>query len=159
MTSKANRFRERLTINSDDSSALQRTIPTPDTPTAEDRPMEISKELPDGKVVVSAPGRSSSGRDGGEATMATALDDPTLRAGRKAYRSFYVDDDTFGRFRAAIYWVARRPDAAGEVPENMSVAINDAMIELAIKLEERFNGGRIFPPTPEQRKPKRGKTR
>jgi hypothetical protein len=91
--------------------------------------------------------------------MATALDDPALHAGRKAYRSFYVDDVAFGRFRAAIYWVARRPDAAGEVPENMSVAINDAMIDLAIELEQRFNGGEIFPPTPEQRKSKRGKAR
>jgi hypothetical protein len=39
----------------------------------------------------------------------------------------------------------------------MSVAVNDAMVNLAIKLGERFNGGEIFPPTPEQRKPKRGK--
>jgi hypothetical protein len=89
--------------------------------------------------------------------METALDDPALLAGRKTYRSFYVDDLAFGRFRAAIYWLARRPDAAGKVPENMSAAINDAMINLATELEKLFNNGNIFPPTPEQRKPKRVK--
>ena len=159
MTSKASRLRERLTIDPDNPPVLQRPTPVSDTSTTEERPSETSRQFPDGKVVVSAPDRSGSDGDGKEEIMTTALDDPALRAGRKAYRSFYVDDVAFGRFRAAIYWVARRPDAAGEVPENMSVAINDAMIDLAIELEQRFNGGKIFPPTPEQRKSKRGKAR
>jgi hypothetical protein len=158
MTSKASRLRERLTIDPDNPSVLQGPTPTPDTPTVEDRPSEASKQLPEGKTVTSVLGRSGSARNGGGEAMATALDDPTLLAGRKAYRSFYVDDLAFGRFRAAVYWVARRPDAAGEVPENMSVAINDAMIDLATKLEQQFNEGNIFPPTPEQRKSKRTKS-
>jgi hypothetical protein len=53
----------------------------------------------------------------------SAIEDPTITPGRKDYRSFYIEDATFARFRAAIYWLSRREDAAGEVPENMSVAV------------------------------------
>jgi hypothetical protein len=157
MTNRASRIRERLTIDPDESSLRQQPAAS-NAPTADSGPPEASKTLlPDNKTVASAPTRNDSDHDKERKAMPTALDDPALLAGRKAYRSFYVDDHAFGRFRAAIYWASRRPDAVDEVPENMSVAINDAMINLAAELEQRFNGAEILPPTPEQRKSKRTK--
>lgn len=82
----------------------------------------------------------------------TALDDPSIAPGRSYYRSFYIEDTVFARFRAAIHWSSRREDSEGEVPENMSVAISEYMERTASELEKRFNGGKVFRPTPEQRK-------
>ena len=82
----------------------------------------------------------------------TALDDPAITPGRSNYRSFYVEDALFARFRAAIYWSSRREEAGDDVPENMSVAISEYMERTANDLEKRFNDGQVFRPTPEQRK-------
>ncbi|WWT39760.1 hypothetical protein [Microcystis phage Mwe-JY05] len=71
------------------------------------------------------------------------------------YRSFYVADPAFARYRAAIYWLARNPQAAGQAPENMSVDIEDHMIAVAEDLERRFNDGQVFPAPPPSRR-KRG---
>lgn len=75
------------------------------------------------------------------------------------YRSYYVDDEWFARFRAAIYWASRRMDAEEqEIPENMSVAVQDFMQATAEDLERRFNGGEVFPmpPPPKRRKREQG---
>ena len=72
------------------------------------------------------------------------LADPDIRVGRKSYRSFYVDDEAFARFRAAIHWSSRRPDAVDEVPENMSVAVETWMLNTARDLERRYNDGQVF---------------
>lgn len=80
----------------------------------------------------------------------SALDDPAVTAGRSSYRSFYVPDVVFARFRAAVHWSARREDADVDVPENMSVAVTREMARLADELERKFNGGHPFRPTPEQ---------
>ncbi len=86
------------------------------------------------------------------------LDDPTVLPGRKSFRSFYVEDTVFARFRAAVHWSSRREDAELDVPENMSVAVADFMAEKARELEDLYNGGRPFRATPEQRKAARRRT-
>ena len=82
-----------------------------------------------------------------------ALADPDIRVGRKSCRSFYIDDEAFARFRAAIHWSSRRPDAVDEVPENMSVAVETWMLNTARDLERRYNDGQVFrmPPKPTRR--------
>lgn len=79
----------------------------------------------------------------------TALDDPAIDTDGNGYRSFYVSDAVFARFRAAVYWTARRPDATG-VPDNMSVGVEAYMEEVAADLERRYNEGAVFRPTPDQ---------
>ncbi|GAA4788292.1 hypothetical protein GCM10023200_23410 [Actinomycetospora chlora] len=80
---------------------------------------------------------------------ATALDDPSIDPDGNGYRSFYVNDAVFARFRAAIFWTARRPDATG-VPDNMSAGVEAFMDEVATDLERRYNDGAVFRPTPDQ---------
>jgi hypothetical protein len=72
------------------------------------------------------------------------------------YRSFYIEDTAFARFRAAIYWLSRRPDAADDVPDNMSVAVQEWMETTAADLERRYNAGEAFrmPPAPKKRRAK-----
>ena len=93
------------------------------------------------------PSGRRSGRDRVE--WETAIDDPAISVDGNGYRSFYVSDQVFARFRAAIYWTARRPDV-DDVPDNMSVGIQDYMDSIASDLERRFNGKGVFPPTPDQ---------
>lgn len=71
------------------------------------------------------------------------------------YRSFYVNDGVFARFRAAVHWTSRRPDAIGRAPENMSAAIEQYMEQLATRLEKEFNNGEQFPSIPPQRRRQR----
>lgn len=73
-------------------------------------------------------------------------------SGRGVYRSFYVHDDVYDRFRDAIHWTARRPDAAGRAPANMSAAVEAFMAQLAGELETEFNNGQRFPAAPTQRR-------
>jgi hypothetical protein len=80
---------------------------------------------------------------------ATALDDPSIDPDGNGYRSFYVNDAVFARFRASIFWTARRPDATG-VPDNMSAGVEAFMDEVATDLERRYNDGAVFRPTPDQ---------
>ena len=94
--------------------------------------------------------RSRKPRAGNNPGWSTALDDPAIRPDGNGYRSFYVSDTVFARFRSAIYWTARRDDAMDEVPDNMSAAIEQHMDALASELERRFNQGDVFRPTPEQ---------
>lgn len=82
-----------------------------------------------------------------------ALEDPDCIPGEKDYRSFYVEDSAYFRFRAAIYWTSRNPAADDDVPENMTAAIEDYMITVAADLEQRFNSGEPFrmPPATKRR--------
>jgi hypothetical protein len=82
----------------------------------------------------------------------SAVADPTILEGRRDYRSFYVEDTAFARFRAAIYWLSRPEDAAGEVPDNMSAAVEVWMEETATELEQRYNDGQPFRMPPGQRR-------
>ncbi|GGM84345.1 hypothetical protein GCM10012275_63770 [Longimycelium tulufanense] len=80
----------------------------------------------------------------------TALDDPSIVPGHSDYRSFYVEDEPFARWRAAIFWLGRSPQARGDVPPNMSAALNNLFARQAAEWEQRYNGGRPFPPTDDQ---------
>ncbi|WP_433027405.1 hypothetical protein [Actinomycetospora sp. CA-053990] len=95
-----------------------------------------------------ARGARRRGADAGHG-WATALDDPAIDVDGNGYRSFYVNDAVFARFRAAVYWTARRPDATG-VPDNMSTGVEEYMEEVAADLERRYNDGAVFRPTPDQ---------
>lgn len=160
-SSKASRLRGRLSINPDE-------IPTPVTPTRpvvpvaspapapEETPVGVAESPTNGPVRVVEPAippeqPRQAPRSAGEERM-SALDDPTIVAGRRDYRSFYVEDAAFARFRAAIYWLSRREDAAGMVPENMSVAVESFMVATADDLERRYNEGQAFRMPPGQRR-------
>lgn len=119
--------------------------PVRDTPTApEPAP---STDPPARATRSSAPRNRRKSRD--DPGWASALDDPSVSGGGNGYRSFYVSDEVFARFRSAVYWTARRPDAS-DVPDNMSAGIEEYMDQVASDLERRFNGRSPFPPTPEQ---------
>ncbi len=164
-TSKADRLRNRLTINPDELSAPPRPAPAavPDQLAEAAAPPTVVPTEPEAgeeSELAQQPrntGEASTRRDppSGTATApVNALQDPNITPGRKDYRSFYVEDATFARFRAAIYWLSRREDAAGEVPENMSVAVETWMEETASDLEQRYNAGETFrmPPAPRRRR-------
>jgi hypothetical protein len=74
---------------------------------------------------------------------------------KNGYRSFYVSDAVFLRFRAAVHWTSRRAEIADRVHENMSVAVEDFMRRTANRLESEFNDGNRFPPTPGNRRRRR----
>ncbi len=105
------------------------------------------------------PRKSAPSRTRAAATEAprTALEDPGILPGRKDYRSFYVDDAPFARFRAALYWLARHPEVTDEYGSNMSAAAERWMGEVASDLESRFNGGEVFRMPPDTNRRKRGK--
>lgn len=86
----------------------------------------------------------------------SALEDPAVRPGSKGYRSFYVDDGPYARFRAAMYWLARNPEVVAELGDNMSSAVEQYLDSTAADLEKRFNGGQVFdaPPASRRRKPR-----
>jgi hypothetical protein len=183
-SAKADRLRNRLSINPDEAPAPPPRRPEPPTPPAPEptpavlvpatpeatRPDDpappvalapVRVELPEepistGPPAAAAPPSRPARRRKAKPTATTralnALDDPGILAGRKGYRSFYVEDSVFARFRAAIYWLSRREDAAGEVPENMSVAIETWMEETAEDLERRYNQGEVFRMPPGQRR-------
>lgn len=161
MSTKAQRLRGRLSIDPDavPGPALAPTA----SPSARTEPSSTATGTPEVEqdhAPDPVPGNQSvpQPRPAGAPSVAqwrTALDDPAILPGRNGYRSFYVSDPIFARFRAAIHWTSRRPDAAGRVPENMSAAVEEFMDRLASELEADFNGGEVFPPTPEQRRRRR----
>lgn len=155
-TPKAQRLRDRLSINPDE-------LPPPARPAPAGNPEPLDEAEPPADFPAPAPQPTrsppQSGGRGRRSTASTpapvsAVDDPNITPGRKDYRSFYIEDATFARFRAAIYWLARREDAAGEVPENMSVAVETWMLETATELERRYNAGETFrmPPVSKRRR-------
>jgi hypothetical protein len=139
-TPKAQRLRNRLSINPDElppaptrpapattiesTSRSSTTVKRARTGTSTTRDDAPSPTVPN--PAPRTPGRAGERRRQSAAPAhVSAVDDPSITAGRKDYRSFYIEDATFARFRAAIYWLARREHAAGEVPENMSVAVEN----------------------------------
>lgn len=163
-TPKAQRLRERLSINPDElpPPARPTSAPAPaQPPTVTPEPVEAEQQpdLPESTPQPPRPAPAQTGGRGRRSTPSTpahvsAVDDPNITPGRKDYRSFYIEDATFARFRAAIYWLARREDAAGEVPENMSAAVETWMQNTATELEERYNDGETFrmPPVSKRRR-------
>ena len=142
MNARGDRLRARISIDPDTSAPAPATPPTP-----------APEPTPAKEKARPAP----RGRPDDAAKRLTALEDPDITPGKRDYRSFYVEDSVFARFRAAVYWTARHPDAAGEVPENMSSAVEQWMREMADDLEGRYNQGEVFrmPSTAQRRK--RGK--
>ena len=132
---KASRLRHRLQIDPDAPGPVP-VAPATETPVGAPQP---------------EPRRARTTRG------ATALDDPAILEGRNGYRSFYIEDSIFARFRSAIYWLARREDAMDQVPPNMSAAVEEFMRQTTEDLERRFNEGEIFRATPDQLKPRRTK--
>ena len=129
-----------------------KAAPTTSSTPAKDAPAEekSAKDRPAKPRAGSAAARGARRRGAdAEQGWATALDDPAIDADGNGYRSFYVNDAVFARFRAAVYWTARRPDATG-VPDNMSAGIAAYMEEVAADLERRYNDGAVFRPTPDQ---------
>lgn len=142
----AQRLRGRLpTIDPDAPASIPKPIAAPVVTPAEKEP---AGEVPDR----SKPPEASAAT---EEPQRNALHGPGILPGRMGYRSFYVEDEAFARFRAAIYWLARREDAEG-VPENMSVAVQEWMAATARDLEQRYNDGQVFrmPPAPKKRRAK-----
>lgn len=178
-TSKAERLRNRLSINPDEPAPVAVLTPPPaaapspvqqaaPAAPAENQPAQEQEEaLPAPATAPSssaptptrAPAAAKKTRRPRPSSpeVLNAVQDPSITPGRKDYRSFYIEDETFARFRAAIYWLARREDATDVVPENMSVAVETWMAETAAELERRFNGGEIFrmPPPPKRRRTQR----
>lgn len=117
-----------------------------ETPAAEPTEPEPARTAPQ-------PARRRAGAAKTAAPKLNALEDPDCIPGEKDYRSFYVEDSAYFRFRAAIHWTSRNPDADDDVPENMTAAIEDYMITVAADLEQRFNGGEPFrmPPATKRR--------
>jgi len=150
MSAKADQLGNRLSINPDEPPpAPQRRA---DTKTAE--PEKPTATVFAAAAEVAAPAKTQPrGSDRKQSDVLDALADPDIRVGRKSYRSFYIDDEAFARFRAAIHWSSRRPDAVDEVPENMSVAVETWMLNTARDLERRYNDGQVFrmPPKPTRR--------
>jgi hypothetical protein len=158
---RSNRGRElagRLSINPDEAPAPppRPAAKPPAEPSAGENPppAEPPAEPPAAAPSQKAPRRARASRTPA-APQVPATQGPGIVEGRMGYRSFYVADPAFARYRAAIYWLARNPQAAGQAPENMSVDIEDHMIAVAEDLERRFNDGQVFPAPPPSRR-KRG---
>jgi hypothetical protein len=160
---KAERLRGRLTIDPDavavpSASQAIRVTPAP-TSTAEqkEKAPEVTAAGPALEPVQAEPAgeKPKPNRPASKTTKTaavSAVDDPTILEGRRDYRSFYVEDTAFARFRAAIYWLSRREDAAGDVPDNMSAAVELWMEATATELEQRYNDGQPFRMPPGQRR-------
>ena len=164
-SAKARSLRERMSIDPDapePAGGTRRARPTApvddavappvprESPAAPQKPPVPAPSAPSGSGAARrAPTRSNRRRTRDDLGWSTALDDPAVSGGGNGYRSFYVSDEVFARFRAAIYWTARRPDVT-DVPDNMSVGVEDYMDQVASDLERRFNGCAVFPPTPDQ---------
>jgi len=147
MSVKADQLRNRLSINPDD-------MPPPPQQPADVKETEPKKPTStDAGAEVSAPAKTQTRSDRKQSAVLDALADPDIHIGRKSYRSFYIDDEAFARFRAAIHWSSRRLDATDAVPQNMSVAVESWMLNTARELERRYNDGQVFrmPPKPTRR--------
>lgn len=160
-TAKSERLRARLSINPDEPGPAPVPLPPPMAAASTVEPASAAPEVAEEPTPPPEPTAPRSGGAAGRrpprrsaAPAVSAIEDPTITPGRKDYRSFYVEDAVFARFRAAIYWLSRREDAVDEVPENMSVAVEAWMDATATALERRFNDGNTFrmPPPPARRR-------
>jgi hypothetical protein len=142
MSAKTDQLRNRLSINPDEAPPAPPPQERTDTKgTAPNKPTTtVASEGPElAKTQLRRSERKQS-----DVVVLDALADPDIHVGRKGYRSFYIDDEAFARFRAAIHWSSRHPDAVDEVPENMSVAVETWMLNTARDLERRYNDGEVF---------------
>lgn len=153
MSAKTDRLRNRLSINPDDQPPTG--PPQPQSAPGENAPQEPTAARTATQAAAKA--KPQGPRSGPSEGVPDALDDPDIHAGRKSYRSFYIDDEAFARFRAAIHWCSRRPDAVGEVPENMSAAVEAWMLNTAQDLERRYNDTGVFRMPPKS--PRRPRTK
>lgn len=157
--SKADRLRQRLNrpapVDPDapETPTVPTIVPAPVAPAAKPEPADPEETAtePSRPTPRRATRRPGSARP--TPPVLNALEDPDIEPGRKDYRSFYVDDAPFARYRAAIYWASRNPETADEVAENMSADVEAHMLEVAAELEQRLNGGKPFrmPPATKRR--------
>jgi hypothetical protein len=165
-SSRAQRLRNRMPAIDPDAPPPVVPVPSPvaskalESVPATDTAPDEEPEAPTGAPVPAArrtTPKQSPGAAADEAGEAEETDDEKVRSG---YRSFYVEDDVFVRFRAAIYWSSRRHDADEDVPINMSVGVSEYMERTAAALEKRFNDGDPFksPPVVQRKKRKRRNT-
>jgi hypothetical protein len=145
MSAKATRLLGRLSINPDELGPA----PTPHRGT---EPAEVAQPVSTGVNGGMRPPEPRKSFD--RPSDADGSPDDVL-AGRSDYRSFYVNDEIFFRFRAAIFWSSRNPKAVGQVPDNMSAAVEQWMDEVATDLEHRYNDGEPFPSPPPPRRQRR----
>lgn len=134
MSSRGDQIRNRLSIDPDEPPPLRRraAAPAPEPAPKQATPPEDA----DRRWWNGPPKKKPDAPD--------ALADPDINIGTKNYRSFYIEDEAFARFRAAVHWSSRLPDADDDVPDNMSAAVEAWMLELAQELEHRYNRGRVF---------------
>ena len=145
MSAKATRLLGRLSINPDE-------LDPPPTRHRGTGPAEVATPEPTGLNSGMSP--SEPGKSFDRSSDADESSDEML-AGRSDYRSFYVNDEIFFRFRAAIFWSSRNPKAVGQVPDNMSAAVEQWMDEVATDLERRYNDDEPFPSPPPPRRQRR----
>jgi hypothetical protein len=164
MSAKADRLRSRISIDPDTPIASppvapSTLVPVPAEPIKQQSPSVSSESIERHETADGGhqPGRPQSTRSAKTTTRSvapweTALDDPRAIEGKNDYVSFYLPRRVKLRFAAAIYWSSRDRTGAGKVPLNMSNAITEFMEQTAQELEESYNDGHVFPPTPEQLK-------
>jgi hypothetical protein len=160
VSAKADRLRSRISIDPDSPAApapvpASTLAPVPTEPTEQQNPSVSSESIETHQTAErKQPSRlqttSSTPKTRSAVPWETALDDPSAIEGKNDYVSFYLSRRLKMRFAAAIYWSSRDRTGAGKVPLNMSNAVAEFMEQMAEELEERYNGGRVFPPTPEQ---------
>ena len=149
MSTRTERLKSRLSINPDETTAPVRAVPTP-APEAIEAEEVIDLAAPsepaEATTVEAAPKPTRTRKSQAQAAAEAPLE------GRSDYRSFYVSDAAYMRFRAAIYWASRNPKAIGEVPQSMSAAAEEWMLHTAEDLEQRFNDGDVYPTPPATRR-------
>lgn len=169
MSGKGRALQNRLVINPDEqvapgpraeppapAPAAVEPEPAEEAPAAEEAPGEDEAPEPAAEPA-SAPSRPRArARKPRAATppVVLATEDPNYPQEINDYRSFYLANEVYARYRAAIFWASRNPEAMGLVPENMSQGVQQLMLEAAEDLEQRYNDGQVFrmPPPPKRRK-------
>jgi len=153
MSGKADRLRGRLSINPDEVPAplhAARPLRVQPNPTSQAPP---AGALEDGNSAAAL--RPVEVTETPAAAERTSLTSKTPTDGPAYFRSFYVGNEVYDRFRAAIFWTSRNPRATGAVPENMSAAVEQFMASMAADLERRYNDGKVFPNPPKTRRRRR----
>ena len=87
----------------------------------------------DAGAEASAPAKTQTRSDRKQSAVLDALADPDIHIGRKSCRSFYIDDEAFARFRAAIHWSSRRLDATDAVPHVLNPLSRNVICIVSIR--------------------------
>jgi hypothetical protein len=164
MMGKADSLRTRLSIDPDELAGPPPVRPVgpiaqrrPATP-AESAESETSDaaQVEPAPAEAEAPPKAAPARQRTERRSPVKASKPAEPDGEAYFRSFYVSNDVYAAFRAAIFWTSRNPRAVGHVPENMSAAVEQALVDITTDLQKRFNEGEPFPePPPTRRRRKR----